>query len=102
MKRLQAVSARHPIAFGLLVAVVVAVLTVNVRAQWANVPPTQFEYKTVAFKMSLGDDPEQLPAAFTAALNREAAAGWEFAGRCLHVDMDEFWVDYVVLRRVRR
>ena len=102
MKRLQAVCRRHQTKLWMLTGIVVGLLVLNVAAQRDTTMPTQWEYKTVGFRMTLGDDMATLQAAFAGILNREAAGGWEFAGRCLHVDAEEYWVDYVVFRRPRR
>ncbi len=100
MKRFRAYFRRHPVRVWLLSVAVAAVLIFNLGA--ANDPrPERWQYKTIWFRANAGDNMNQLQQKFTAALNREGAAGWEFAGRCGHTDAREWWIDYVVFRRPR-
>lgn len=101
MKRLEDMFRRHQIKVWALTAVLVALLVVNVAAQKA-VMPSSWEYKSIGFRVASDDDMVKLQSVFAEMLNREAASGWEYAGRCAHVDAAEYWVDYVVFRRLKR
>lgn len=61
--------------------------------------PELWEYKTVAFKIEVGEPVEKITRRFDNILNRGAAAGWQYAGPCCHIGTDHFGIDYVVLRR---
>lgn len=83
-----------------LTLVIVAFLAFNAWGQRAEMP-TNFQYKTVGFKSTWGDDMARLETAFSEMLNQEAATGWDYAGRCGHIDGEDYWVDYVVFKRRR-
>ena len=91
--------ARNPrIKLALLILAVAGLLTVSVGAisSW---PPERYEYKTVWFRISSADSIDRLQTRFTSVLNREAANGWEFDGRCAHTGTPDVWVDFVVFKR---
>lgn len=100
MKRMHAVLQRHQTKLWLMMAVVLAGLVLNVAAQ-RGAMSVQWEYKVVAFQPNLGDNVIKLETVFGEMLNRESAAGWEYTGRCAHINGRTFWVDYVVFRRPR-
>lgn len=98
MKRFQALLQRHQTRLWVLTIAVLGLLMVNVGAVNDTVPE-RWEYKTLWFRANAGENMDVLQQKFTAALNREAAGGWEYAGRCAHTDALEWWTDYVVFRR---
>ena len=100
MKRFRTLLQRHQMKVWLLTVAVGALLLLNIGAA-GDVRPEQWEYKTIWFRVNAGDNMNELQQEFTAALNREAVNGWEFVGRCGHVDALEWWTDYVVFRRPR-
>ena len=100
MKRLETLFRRNRVKLWILSLAVVALATANLGAA-LDKPSQQWEYKTVWFKVNPGDDLAELQTVFGNALNSQAADGWEFAGRCAHVDAATYWADYVVLRRPR-
>jgi len=91
---------RHQIKLWVLSLAVTALAIANLGAA-RDAPRGQWEYKTVWFKVNPGDDLAKLQTVFGDAMNREAAQGWEFVGRCAHVDAATYWADYVVFRRPR-
>ena len=99
MRLLQTALRQHSLKLWGLAFVIVVLLGLNVAAQRAS--PARWEYKIVQFKISQGDNTARLEVEFTEVLNRHSAAGWEYSGRCAHVDGDEIWIDYVVFRRPR-
>ena len=101
MKRLEAWFRRHQARVWLLTAALLGLLVLNVAAV-KDTAPQQWEYKAVWFRVNSTDNLGDLQAVFARALNEEAAAGWEFAGRCAHVNPDTAWIDYVVFRRPKR
>lgn len=82
----------------LITAAAVALLILNVAAV-VNRTPERYEYKSLWFRIHSSDNIHELQNRFTVALNREAAQGWEFMGRCAHTTAAHTWVDYCVFRR---
>ncbi len=101
MQKLNTALARHQAKMWIVVVAVVGVVILNVAAQ-RYAQPAPWEYKTMQFIVSSGDNTGKLEAEFAERLNRESAAGWEYAGRCGHVSTDDVWIDFVVFRRPRR
>ena len=101
MKRLETMFQHHQMKLWGLMAVVIALLALNAGAQRGTMP-TNWEYRTVAFRVTFGDDMVRLQSTFAEMLQKEAQSGWDYAGRCAHVDGEDFWVDYVVFRRLKR
>ncbi|HUT09864.1 MAG TPA: hypothetical protein VMY42_05175 [Thermoguttaceae bacterium] len=91
---------RHRLAKFWLCAAIVGLLVLNVGAN-GDLRPEQWEYKTLWFQVKRGDNLDDLQRLFTAAMNREAGEGWEFAGRCAHSDSPAGGIDFVVLKRPR-
>ncbi|MBN1909196.1 MAG: hypothetical protein JW818_05605 [Pirellulales bacterium] len=100
MKNLLAALARHQTKLWALSTVVLALLFVNMAAA-PKIAPGQWEYKVVAFVARPGEAPDRMQTIFAGILNRESVDGWEFAGRCAHVDGERLTTDYLVLRRRR-
>ncbi len=100
MERLHKLLLTHPARVWLLTVAVFGILLVGLGAV-PNAAPEQWEYKAVYFRFNAGDKDAIVQQQFTAALNREAAAGWEFCGRCAHCNALEWWTDFVVFRRPR-
>ena len=98
MESARSVWHRYPIRLTLLTALIGCLVVLNVAAVMDG-PTVRWEYKTVWFRVNAGDDVSQLQTNFTAALNSEASAGWEYVGRCAHFDGPELGVDFVVFRR---
>ena len=100
MKRLPQLLRSHQTKLWVLGVAVLALLVVNLGAV-NDTTPEQWEYKTIWFRVNAGDNVDALQRQFTTALNREAANGWEYVGRCGHCNALEWWIDYVVFRRPR-
>jgi hypothetical protein len=100
MRPLQTAFREHSLKLWGLTLVMIALLGLNVAAQQREAP-ARWEYKIVQFKITQGDNTARLEVDFAEALNRHSAAGWEYSGRCAHVDGDGIWIDYVVFRRPR-
>jgi len=83
-----------------LCAAVVGLLVLNLGADGLGTHQ-QWEYKTLWLQVRRGDNLDDLQRLFTAAINREASEGWEFAGRCAHGDSPAGGIDFVVFRRPR-
>lgn len=79
---------------GVLVGTVAAMQQGGQQAQ-----PEMWEYKTIPFKVEIGDSVEKNTRLFDTTLNREAEAGWQYAGPCCHMGTDHFGINYVVLKR---
>ena len=101
MKELLILWQRHQAKLWLLTVLVGGLLMFNMAAA-INDFPVVYQYKTIPFKVEVGDDTSRIQAEFAGTLDREAANGWEFAGRCGHLTGDHFGIDYVVFRRPRR
>ena len=101
MQKLNAAVIRHQAKLWVIIVAVVGLVVLNVAAQ-RFAQPAPWEYKTIQFSVASGDNTGRLEAEFTEKLNRESAAGWEYAGRCGHVSTDDVWIDFVVFRRPRR
>ena len=100
MQKLNAAVIRHRAKLWIVIVAAAGLVVLNVAAQ--QFAPVPWEYKTMQFSVSSGDNTGRLEAEFTEKLNRESAAGWEYAGRCGHVSTDDVWIDFVVFRRPRR
>ena len=61
--------------------------------------PEIWEYKTVTFKIEVGEAVEKITRRFDMVLNREAESGWQYAGPCCQMGTDHFGIEYVVLKR---
>ena len=101
MQKLNTALTRHQAKLWTIIMVVAGLIVVGVAAQ-RYAQPVPWEYKTMQFSVSSGDNTGRLEAEFAEKLNRESAAGWEYAGRCGHVSTDDVWIDFVVFRRPRR
>ena len=101
MQKLNAAVIRHQAKLWIVILAVVGLVVLNVAAQ-RFAQPVPWEYKTMQFSVSSGDNTGRLEGEFSDKLNRESAAGWEYAGRCGHVSTDDLWIDFVVFRRPRR
>ncbi len=84
----------------LFIIAVAAVLVFNMAAATDDAP-IQWEYKTVIFKVELGNELTKYRTEFQDALNRESRQGWEFVGPCAHLTGERFGIDYIVLKRPR-
>ena len=102
MKRLQSLLRNHRVKLGLLGLVLAVLLASNLGAIGNGPYVERWEYKTIWFRVNAGDDANTLQGEFTAVLNREAAAGWEYVGQCAHTNNSMSWMDFVVFRRPRR
>ncbi|MBN2293615.1 MAG: DUF4177 domain-containing protein [Pirellulales bacterium] len=100
MKQLQTVLQNHQAKLWLLVMAFFGLLALNMAAAPGDAI-VEWEYKTIIFKVEVGNELPKLRGEFESTLNREARQGWEFVGRCAHLDGDRFGVDYIVLRRPR-
>ena len=92
----------HRAKVWLLGLAVVVVLASNLGADGRASYVEPWEYKSLWFRVNAGDDANDLQQEFTAVLNREAAAGWEYVGQCAHTNSSTSWIDFVVFRRPRR
>ena len=98
MKRFQTLLQNPQTKLWLLTLAVAAVLVLNLGAI-GDTTPQQWEYKTLWFRVNLGDDMNTLQQRFAAALNAEGAYGWEYVGRCAHNQTLNSCIDFLVFRR---
>ena len=82
------------------VLVVLGIIIFNMAAATDDTP-IQWEYKTMIFKVELGNELTKYRTEFQDALNREARQGWELVGPCAHLTGERFGIDYIVLKRPR-
>lgn len=100
MKQLGTKLQNHQAKLWLLAATVFGLLALNLAAA-PDDAPVEWEYKTIIFKVEVGNELVKLNDEFEKTLNRESKQGWEFIGRCAHLNGDRFGIDYIVLRRPR-
>ena len=96
MSKLRQWFLRHQIKVWLFT--VVALVTVTATGL-APQQPRQWEYHVVWFHVAPDDDFDQVQATFTTQMNEWADQGWQFQGRCAHVDSRTGWTDFLVLAR---
>jgi hypothetical protein len=101
MQKLNTALTRHQTKLWIVIAAVAGLVILNAAAE-RYAQPVPWEYKTMQFRVSSGDNTGRLETGFTERLNRESAAGWEYAGRCGHVSTNDVWIDFVVFRRPRQ
>lgn len=90
--------ARHQTKLWIAAVAIAAIVCMNLAAG-PPLAPGQWEYRIVVFKVEQGEQVATLQTQFEGVLNREAANGWEFDGRCARLSDDHFGIDYLVLRR---
>ena len=100
MKQLETALKNHQAKLWLLAAVIMGTLFINLAAA-PHDTPIEWEYKTIIFKVEVGNELAKLRKDFEDTLNSESKQGWEFVGRCAHLSADKFGIDYVVFRRPR-
>ena len=98
MKRIKGVFERNSGRLVMLSVIVTCLLALNLAAAQQR-PIERFEYKTVWFRVNIGDDTDALQQKFSDTLNQQAAQGWQFDGRCAHFNALNSCVDFIVLRR---
>ena len=101
VRKLNTAFINHQAKLWTIIVAVVGLIVLNVAAQRFS-QPVPWEYKTMQFGVASGDNTGRVEIEFAEKLNRESAAGWEYAGRCGHVSTDDTWIDFVVFRRPRR
>ena len=100
MKPFETLVANHQTKAWLFVFAVCGLLFFNMAAA-PDDTAIEWEYKTVIFKVEIGNELTKYREDFQDALNREARQGWEFVGRCAHLTGERYGIDYIVLRRPR-
>lgn len=100
MKLLETALHNHQAKLWLLGLAVIGLLAFNLAAAPDNTP-IEWEYKTIMFKVEVGNELAKLRRQFQDTLNRESKQGWVFVGRCAHLTGDRYGIDYIVLRRPR-
>lgn len=100
MKPFETVLQNHQTKAWFFAVAVFGVLFVNMAAAPDNTP-IEWEYKTIIFKVEIGNELTKYRTQFQDALNRESRQGWEFIGPCAHLTGERYGVDYLVLRRPR-
>ena len=98
MKRIKELFENNSGRLVVLSVVVVCLLALNLGAA-AQPEVERFEYKTVWFRVNVGDNSDSLQQKFTDTLNKQADQGWQFDGRCAHFNAVNSCVDFIVLRR---
>ncbi len=100
MKQLETALQNHRTKLWLFALTVLGVLVLNLAAA-PDYTPIEWEYKTIIFKVEVGNELAKLRGEFQDTLNRESKQGWEFVGRCAHLTGERYGIDYIVFRRPR-